>query len=154
MIESDFEKSSFCPLQLYLKYLDADKMERRQQKIYLKYLETDKMGAQVCCWNVPFGLLAPEMILSSHSSLGPTSFYSRGRPASKSNNGTIFFYCTFNEIYLLHNVLLCFLLTFMELPVRENGWGISQIPAGDGRSGPEINKPSLPCLEPRSCPEN
>ena len=27
MTESDTEKSSFCPLQLYLKYLDADKME-------------------------------------------------------------------------------------------------------------------------------
>ena len=73
-----------------------------------------------------------------------SSVYCRGRTASKSNNGTIFFYCTFNEIYLLHNVLLCFLLTFMELPVRENGWGISQIPAGDGRSGLQINKPSSP----------
>ena len=26
MIESDIEKSSFCPLKLYLKYLDAEKM--------------------------------------------------------------------------------------------------------------------------------
>ena len=73
-----------------------------------------------------------------------SSVYCGGRTVSKSNNGTIFFYCTFNEIYLLHNVLLCFLLTFMELPVRENGWGISQILAGDGRSGPEINKPGRP----------
>ena len=73
-----------------------------------------------------------------------SSVYCGGRTASKSNNGTIFFYCTFNEIYLVHNVLLCFLLTFMELPVRGNGRGISQILAGDGRSGPEINKPGRP----------
>ena len=73
-----------------------------------------------------------------------SSVYCGGRTVSKSNNGTIFFYCTFNEIYLVHNVLLCFLLTFMELPVRGNGRGISQILAGDGRSGPEINKPGRP----------
>ena len=78
-----------------------------------------------------------------------SSVYCGGRTVSKSNNGTIFFYCTFNEIYLVHNVLLCFLLTFMELPVRENGRGISQILAGDGRSGPEINKPGRPFRLPQ-----
>ena len=86
--------------------------------------------------DVLFWIIIPEMVLSS--------VYCGGRTASKSNNGTIFFYCTFNEIYLVHNVLLCFLLTFMELPVRGNGRGISQILAGDGRSGPEINKPGRP----------
>ena len=84
-----------------------------------------------------------------------SSVYCGGRTASKSNNGTIFFYCTFNEIYLVHNVLLCFLLTFMELPVRGNGRGISQILAGDGRSGPEINKPGRPFrLPPKMKYEN
>ena len=88
-----------------------------------------------------FWIIIPEMVLSS--------VYCGGRTVSKSNNGTIFFYCTFNEIYLVHNVLLCFLLTFMELPVRENGRGISQILAGDGRSGPEINKPGRPFRLPQ-----
>ena len=38
---------SFCPQQIYVKYLDADKMRDKVEIFHLKYLDVDKMRGKV-----------------------------------------------------------------------------------------------------------